>query len=378
MEKSMMMEEDIYKYWIGSIPNIRAKKIEAMLDYFKSPKEAYYSSVSALEDMKNSSIDKGISFTDRDLELIYTSRDINIIRRNYDYIKKHEIKFITLLDDSYPDKLRHIYDAPFMLYIKGRPLPKDKKAISIVGARQCSVYGKETAKYLAGALAKEGIIIISGLARGIDSYAHMGALEQNGSTYGIMGCGIDICYPEENINLYMDIQKEGGIISEYGPGIKPLAYHFPMRNRIISALSDGILVIEAREKSGSLITVDMGLEQGKNIYAVPGRITDKLSEGCNNLIKMGAKVVTSVMDILEDLGPYTLSKDDNQMGINNCMLSHEEQSIYELIDLSPKYIEELIYLTGLNISEIMEHLLSLELKDMIYQPMKNYYVRKRS
>ena len=127
----------------------------------------------------------------------------------------------------------------------------------------------------------------------MDSYAHQGCLLVEGSTYGILGCGIDICYPKENINIYMDMQKKGGVISEYGPGIKPLAYNFPMRNRIISALSDGIVIIEAREKSGSLITVDMGLDQGKNIYAVPGRITDKLSMGCNNLIKMGAKVVTS-------------------------------------------------------------------------------------
>lgn len=377
MEQSLVIEKDIYTYWLGSIPGIKANKIRAILDYFKSPREAFYASDKTMEDMVRVSHEKGIGFTDKDMEHISVSRDYSLLERGYDYLKEHMIGFTTLLDASYPEKLRHIYDAPFMLYYKGKVLPEDKKILAVVGARECSLYGRDSAKYLAGALAKEGIIIISGLARGIDSYAHMGALSQEGSTYGVMGCGIDICYPAENINLYMEMQLRGGIISEYGPGIKPLAHHFPMRNRIISALSDGILVVEAREKSGSLITVDMGLEQGKNIYALPGRITDKLSEGCNNLIKMGAKPVTSPMDILEDLIPYTPSREDGQLAIGD-LLPHDEQLIYNLLDLSPKHVEELMELTALDIGRLMELLLSLELKDMVGQPMKNYYMRKRT
>lgn len=373
MERNISIEDDIYTYWIGSIPSLRTKKIEAILDYFASPREAYYASIRAMEEMIKACNINGVDITERDLESMLNEKDIDVIRRNMEYLTKHEIKFVTKLDESYPDKLRNIYDSPFLLYYKGNPLPENKKIISVVGARECSIYGKEIAKYLAGALAKEDIIVISGLARGIDSYAHMGALLSEGITYGIMGCGIDICYPAENINLYMDIQTKGGIISEYGPGSKPLAYHFPMRNRIISALSDGILVIEAREKSGSLITVDMGLEQGKNIYAVPGRIIDKLSEGCNNLIKMGAKVVTSPRDILEDLILY-VSNDNNQMSLCG-ILPHDERIIYENINISPKHIEELMELTGFDIGKLTEHLLSLELKDMIKQPMKNYYIR---
>jgi DNA processing protein len=317
----------------------------------------------------------GIEISDRDLETIINRKDMDLLRKNMEYLKKHGIEFVTMLDDSYPDKLRNIYDPPFLLYYKGNPLSYNKKIISVVGARECSIYGRETAKYLAAVLAKEDIIIISGMARGIDSYAHMGALSSEGITHGIMGCGIDICYPAENIKLYMDIQAKGGIISEYGPGIKPLAYHFPMRNRIISALSDGILVIEAREKSGSLITVDMGLDQGKNIYAVPGRITDKLSEGCNNLIKMGAKVVTSPGDILEDLLEYFNSGDD-QLKLTG-ILDSSEQAIYDILSLSPMHIEDVLSLTGLNRREIMEYLLSMELKDIISQPFKNYYTRRR-
>lgn len=374
-------EQELYKYWIGSIPNIRTNKIEAIIEYFGSPEEAYYSSNQDIEVMIKSCIEKGIKFNDRDFEVILASRDIDLLKKSYEHIIEHKVEFVTMLDQSYPEKLINIYDPPFMIYYKGKPLPKDKKIISIVGARECSIYGKETAKYLAGVLARENIIIVSGLARGIDSYAHMGAISQNGCTYGIMGCGIDICYPVENINLYMDMQTNGGIISEYGPGVRPLAYHFPMRNRIISALSDGILVIEAKEKSGSLITVDMGLDQGKNIYAVPGRINDKLSGGCNNLIKMGAKVVTSPQDVLEDFIDYIPaskigSSQSGQLELIG-LLHAEEQAIYDIVSLSPKHIEELLNLTELNLGDLTQHLLSLELKGLIYQPMKNYYNKKQ-
>lgn len=369
------MEEEIYDLWLGSIYKLKAHKLQTMVEFFGSAKEAYDASDSATAQMIKESNINGVEFTEDDLQKIINGKDMDELKKSWEYNKEHGICIITMLSSEYPDKLRNIYDPPFMLYYKGKPLDYKKKIISIVGARDCSIYGSEIAKYLAGALAKEDIIIISGLARGIDTYAHRGALLQQGITYGIMGCGIDICYPRENINLYMDMQIKGGIISEYEPGRKPLAYHFPMRNRIISALSDGILVIEARKKSGSLITVDMGLEQGKNIYAVPGRITDKLSEGCNNLIKMGAKVVTSPIDILEDFQEFTPCRDSNQLVLGE-MLPTDEQTIYELLDLSPKHIEELVALTGFDIGKLMEHLLSLELKDAIIQPMKNYYIRR--
>lgn len=369
------MEEDIYDLWLGSIYKLKAHKLQTMVKFFGSAKEAYNASVKAMEQMIITSNIKGVGFTEGDLQTIVMGKDMDELKKNWEYNKEHGISIITMLSSEYPEKLRNIYDPPFMLYYKGNSLAENKKVIAIVGARDCSIYGKETAKYLAGALAKEDIIIISGMARGIDTYAHRGALSQDGITYGIMGCGIDICYPRENINIYMDIQIRGGIISEYGPGSKPLAYHFPMRNRIISALSDGIVVIEAREKSGSLITVDMGLEQGKNIYAVPGRITDKLSEGCNNLIKMGAKVVTTPIDILEDFQEFTPCKENNQLGLRG-ILPPDEQTIYDLIDFSPKHIEELVEMTGFDIGKLMENILSLELKDAISQPMKNYYIRR--
>lgn len=369
------MVDEIYKYWIASIPNLRVKKIEALLEYFGSPKEVFMASNQAMDKMRKVCNEKNILITSKNIDSIMSSKDKEKIIKGYDYLCEHGINFITKLDDSFPEKLRHIYDGPFSIYIKGRPFPDNKKVIAIVGARDCSIYGKEIAKYLSAAIAREGVIVVSGLARGIDTYAHTGALSIGGSTYGIMGCGIDICYPRENIQLYMNMQNEGGIISEYAPGVKPLAYHFPMRNRIISGLSDGVLVIEAREKSGSLITVDMGLDQGKNIYSVPGKITDKLSGGSNNLIKLGAKMVTSPQDILEDLLGYSSNNEQGQIKLN-CILNVDEQAIYEEINLSPKHIEDLATITGFDLGKLMENLLSLELKNMISQPMRNYYIRK--
>ncbi len=372
-----IVREELYKYWIASIPNIRANKIEAMLEFFGNPKDVFLASTKSMYDMKKFCEKKKIRMTNKNIDFIIASKDMDKINKEYTYLREHGINFVTKLDDSYPEKLRHIFDAPFSLYTKGKPFPNHRKAISIVGARECTIYGRETAKYLAAAIAREGIVVISGLARGIDSYAHTGAVSVGGSTYGIMGCGIDICYPRENINLYMEIQDRGGLISEYGPGEKPLAYHFPMRNRIISGLSDGILVIEAKEKSGSLITVDMGLDQGKNIYAVPGRISDKLSCGCNNLIKIGAKMVTTPEDIIEDLLGYSSRKEDGQLNFNG-LLNADEQIIYENLTLSPKHMDDLLTITGFEFGQLMENLLSLELKDMINQPMMNYYVKKLS
>ena len=269
--------------------------------------------------------------------------------------------------------MRNIYAAPFALYVKGKLPPKDMKILAVVGARECSAYGMEVAKYVAGMVAKQGIAIISGLARGIDTYAHMGALGVDGITYGVLGCGIDICYPRENIKLYMDMQNKGCIISEYAPGISPYACNFPMRNRIISGLSDGILVIEAREKSGSLITVDMGLEQGKDIYAIPGRITDKLSGGCNNLIKMGAKLIASPQDILEEFEfQYSNSNQDNNLSLH--LLSPEEQIIYDTLNLNPKHIDEIALETRISIYILMEKLLEMELKNIVKQSIKNFFI----
>lgn len=358
------MNREEYNYWLANIKGIGTMRISQLLHIYQSSEELYHTDIGSLQ---RTSI-----LSEAEVDALVCSRNERRIKEAYQKLLDSNIKFITKEDSEYPERLRMIYGAPFALYVKGSLPPDHVKTLAVIGARDCSTYGTQMARYLSESVAREGIRVISGLARGIDSYAHEGALKAGGSTYGILGCGIDICYPRENLNLYMELQKEGGVISEYGPGIQPYAGNFPMRNRIISGLSDGILVIEARKKSGTLITVDFGLDQGKNVYALPGRITDSLSTGCNNLIKMGAKPVTSPEDILEDFQIYPVS--NQRDSFISPQLNMEEQRILLTLSLEPKHIESISIETQLPIHQLMEHLLSLEMRGIIRQTMRNHFV----
>lgn len=358
------MEDKEYWNWLLNIKNIGNKKTKAILDYYGSPKNAFLGNESQL-----SQIEK---LKKKDIDNIIKSKDINRIKNDYNKLYKKNIYLITIDDKEYPSKLKNIYDPPYGLYVKGKLPREDRPRISIVGARNCSDYGKQVALEFSKELASHGIEIVSGLAHGVDGHAHKGALNANGLTYAVLGCGVDICYPREHFSLYMDISNKGGIISEYGLGVEPLAYQFPMRNRIISGLSDGILVIEAKEKSGSLITVDSGLEQGKNIYAIPGSIYNKVSDGCNNLIKMGAKLVTSPQDILEDFN-YNYENSISNINIKDKLLEKKEKIVYASLSHLPKHMNEIAGETNLSIDELSEILLKLELKNLVNEIRKNYY-----
>lgn len=217
------------------------------------------------------------------------------------YMKQNNIKMLNIFDEKYPQKLKNIYDPPIVIYIKGNDNILNEFGIGIIGSRMCTKYGEIVSKKIARELQKYNISIISGLAKGIDSYAHIGSLEGEGKTIAVVGTGLDIIYPKENKDLQNKIiENNGVIISEYIVGTKPEKENFPRRNRIISGLSDGILVVEAKEKSGTFITVDFALEQGKNVFAVPGNILSNTSKGTNELIKQGAKMVTKVEDIIEE------------------------------------------------------------------------------
>ena len=212
-------------------------------------------------------------------------------------LKKDKIKTIILGDENYPEKLKYIYGNPQRLYVLGNEKLLNEKSIAIIGCREATRYGLKNAYKFAYELAKRGICIISGFARGIDTYAHKGAVAVKGKTIAVLGCGLDIVYPSENIELYKQIiVNNGAIITEYPIGIKPEKHHFPTRNRIISGLSDGVLVVEAKKRSGTMITVEHALEQGKNVYAIPGNITSDNSYGTNELIKEGAIPVTNIED----------------------------------------------------------------------------------
>lgn len=293
----------------------------------------------------------------------------------YHDLSNRNVRFISVLDQEYPKRLKHVYGNPMGLYVKGRLPSEDRPTVAMVGARMCSHYGRQVAEYLGSALSREGVQIISGLAAGIDGAAHYGALREGKDTYGVLGCGIHTCYPRDNYSLYRDMEHMGGILTECRIKEAPRPKNFPMRNRIISGLSDVIIVVEAKEKSGSLITVELGLEQGKEVYAVPGAITEQLSRGCNQLIKAGAGILTSPEDVLE----YFQIKREKKLRVhekNPNSLAKKEKMLYSCLDLRPKFIEQIITESGLSIGECMALLLELEIGGYIVQTTSHYYARK--
>ena len=262
----------------------------------------------------------------------------------------------------------------------------------------CSEYGRTIAREIARELAVQDAAVVSGMARGIDAAGHRGALDSGGSTYAVFGCGVDICYPNDHRQLYDEIAHYGGMLSEYPPGTKPLPVYFPQRNRLISALSDVVLIIEAKEKSGSLITADFALEQGKDIYALPGRITDRLSDGCNRLIAQGAGILLSVEDCLAELSMLAVRKkkivnpgeSDNgtftgrkkTIKTGNCekfdnlqkfSLEKDERLVYGCLGLLPTGFETLLEKTGFDIQTLSHILAALMQKRHIEEVYKNYY-----
>ena len=251
------------------------------------------------------------------------------VKQEYQMLLKRGIRFLPVSDPEYPARLQEIPDAPQGIYVRGGLPEEGTPSVAVIGARMCSEYGKQAARYFASALAAAGVQVVSGLARGIDGISQEAALDCGGRTYAVLGCGVDVCYPAENGRLFDRIPARGGIVSEYPPGTLPQARLFPPRNRIISGLSDLILVVEAREKSGTLITVDMALEQGREVFAIPGRVTDALSSGCNTLIRQGAGVAISPSALLEELGqncrPRQMEIPSGKRMVSNCPRERNSQ-----------------------------------------------------
>ncbi len=241
-----------------------------------------------------------------------------------------KIEWTHLTASDYPKRLLNIPDPPLMLFYKGR-LPKENElSLAIVGARECSSYGEKVAGIFSKELSVEGVQIISGMARGIDGIAQRSAVDVSGSTFGVLACGVDVVYPKENADIFEKILDKGGLISEFEPGTQPLRRFFPSRNRVISGLSDAVLVVEARKRSGTYITVTQALEQGREVYAVPGRITDALSDGCNNLIASGAGIAVSPEDVLRELRNTSVFRPIYDSYRSECREYYEE--ISQMID----------------------------------------------
>ena len=287
------------------------------------------------------------------------------------------IKIYKKTEEGYPKTLLQLSDAPARIYVLGELPDPTRPAIAIVGARNCSSYGKNMAYEYARVLTKAGVQVISGLVRGVDAAAHAGALAAGGKTYGVMGCGVDFCYPTSSRNLYHTMQQQGGILSEFSPGTPPLAYHFPLRNRIISGLSQAVLVVEAKEKSGSLITADAALEQGRTVFALPGRAGDLLSEGCNRLIYQGAIPAWKPEIILEEM-KWTKNEgkiQENFTEEKKIVLAREDDLVYSCLDLNPKAVSQLQDETGLSSGSLLKSLYYLTAKDLAREVWQNYYIR---
>lgn len=301
--------------------------------------------------------------------------------------KEKGIKFVPFITSDYPARLRNIPEPPFALYVKGTLPEENKPAVAIIGARACSEYGKAVAGFFGRQLGNAGVQIISGMARGIDGIAQQGAVEADGASFAVLGCGVDVCYPQENNGLYLKLQEKGGIVSEYAPGTKAQSKLFPARNRIISGLADLILVVEARKRSGTYITVLQALEQGKEVYAVPGRITDSLSDGCNYLLSQGAGVAVNPHIIMEELskrfvisfgqeGKQPNKKEEKGEGNVDEEDKTDADIILSLLEVNPIAVEELYRRMAdrskMDMSRLMLILTKLQIKGVVVGE-GNYY-----
>lgn len=368
-----MMEKDIYWYWLNNIEGIGRGNMRRLLEEYEEPCYIY-------EEARDGEI--ACLLQTLDLGAYEASKDTERLQREYENLKKKGVTFTHPGKADYPERLYHIPDAPLGLYYKGFLPQEEQKAVAIIGARNCSRYGMEMARFFGRELAKCDIAVISGLARGIDGMGHKGALEGNGYTLGILGCGVDIVYPTENYELFMKMERQGGILSESNIGIQPFPGLFPQRNRLIAGMADGILVIEAKEKSGTFITVDQGLEQGKEIFALPGKLTDSKSAGCNNLIKFGAHLVTEVSDILEVLHyhnedvTFTNTIEEVANAKRKITLAPNEKMVYSCLRIEPKYLDDIIKEARIAPQDVCMLLNQLVMKGMIVESSRNYYAVK--
>jgi DNA processing protein len=298
------------------------------------------------------------------------------IERDLKLIEENTVSVVPITSDDYPISVKQIYDPPVVLYVSGSIVESDKMAVAIVGSRKATVYGRSIAEHIARDLATRGLTIVSGGARGIDTAAHKGALAVGGRTVAFLGCGIDVTYPAENKKLFEAIAENGAVVSEFPLGSTPEPWRFPPRNRLISGLSIGVLVCQCPSRSGALITASYALEQGKDVYAVPGNVDDERNSGCHQLIKDGARLVESAEDILQELGIER--KDDGapgQMLLPIDSLNDQERKIISLLSLEPMQVDEIIEASGLGAPMVAGTLTVLEMKGTVKRVPGNAYVR---
>lgn len=345
------------KYWLGFslIPEIGPKRLQLLLNACGSLEAAWEADAGFLREIG--------------LEEAPTNNLVRLrARLNLDQelarVARIGARLLTPDDEAYPALLRQVPDAPIVLYVRGALLPQDAMALAIVGTRKATTYGRDVAAHLARQLARSGVTIVSGLAHGIDAAAHRGALEGGGRTIAVLGCGIDQIYPRDHSELAREIVERGALVSEFAIGTRPDARNFPRRNRIISGLSLGVLVAEAPDQSGALITASVAAEQGREVFAVPGSIFNPMSAGANHLIQDGAKLVTKVDDVLDELNIVQHNVETKTAAERIAPASEIEAQLLQYLSLEPVHIDDLARLCGLPITAVSSTLTLLELKGL--------------
>jgi len=359
---------DELKYWVGfsKMPSIGRVKLSQLREHFTTLEHAWKSSTGEL---RKAGLDSKSAGT------IVNLRPRISLDAEMENLKRYKIEVLTCDSPGYPQKLKEIYDYPPVLYMRGNLLPEDECCLAVVGTRRASVYGRQVTEEIVGDLARNRVTIVSGLARGIDSVAHRAALEANGRTIAVFACGLDIVYPAENAKLAREIMAHGALLSEYPLGTRPKADNFPRRNRIMSGLSLGVLVVEAGESSGALITANQALEQNRDVFAVPGSIISPASKGTNHLIQEGAKLVQDHVDILEELNLAMVAQ---QLEMKEILPTDETESLLlKQLGNGPTHIDEVCRHSGLAAGLVSSTLTMMELKGMIKQVGGMNYVLAR-
>ncbi len=356
------------KYWVGFslISGIGRVRLTQLENYFTNLENAWRATPAEL---KHSGMDSG------SIDAITSWRPKISLEAEMEKLDRYGVKVFTWHDQDYPSRLKEIYDYPPLLYVRSSLLPEDEWCLAVVGTRRATVYGRQVAEEIVADLARSKITIVSGLAKGIDSVAHHSALEAGGRSIAVFACGLDIVYPSENANLARRIMQQGALISEYPLGTKPRADNFPRRNRIMSGLSLGVLVVEAGETSGALITAHLALEQNREVFAIPGSVLSPASRGTNHLIQEGAKLIRDYTDILEELNLTAVVRQIEMKEV--IPASDTESLLLKQLCAEPTHIDEVCRNSGLPTSTVSSTLAMMELKGLVKQVGAMNYVLAR-
>ena len=360
-------ETDV-RFWMAltRVHGVGGVTANRLIEHFGSARAVFDAGISKFEGLKGIRVNavKGIA----------AFKEWEEIDRELDRANRLGISIITIQDSRYPRNLLNIPSPPLILYVMGSLSAADEAAIAVVGSRDPSSYGLEMADKFSTYFAREGLAVVSGLARGIDTAAHKSALRAGGRTIAVLGCGIDVVYPPESSKLFRQIADYGALVSEFPLGTQPDAINFPRRNRIISGLSLGVLVVEAALKSGSLITASYAAEQGRDVYVIPGNINSARSKGSNRLINEGAMLVDTPGTILEDLQPQ---RRENKVEVKDPEFTFNEQEsiVFELLSQELLHIDKILKISKMNISEISAILLNLEMMDAVRQHPGKFYTK---